>query len=240
MLERPRRFSVALAGGRLPRLRAIVPPVLLTLTLPILWLPLVGCAAEPETGAGGGAAAPGGGTGEQGRLEPHEEPDVPLVELSYEGGMIANPDPTPFVRVYSGGRVLVHYPAYMKKAGDYELRLSESELEQLIGEFQTSEVLTLESSEIAELTAEMREGDAPLVLPEDHGVDAVVRIRAESFTPAGAETPTLREIDQTLRAESQALRAAPAAGVERLRELANGVERLEALAQRQDLRRIEP
>jgi hypothetical protein len=36
------------------------------------------------------------------------------------------------------------------------------------------------------------------------------------------------------------LRAAPATGFERLRELATGVERLEALAERADLRRIQP
>jgi hypothetical protein len=198
------------------------------------------CAREtaPEST---GAGAPGAGAGaEQGHLEPPEQPDVPLLELSYEGGMIANPDPTPFVRVYTGGRVLVHYPAYMKKAGDYELRLSEAEIAELLAEFETSDVLTLESSEIAALTAEMRAGDEPQVTSDDHGVEAVVRIRAESFTPAGEDTPTLRSIDHELRADAEALRAAPATGFERLRELATGVERLEALAERADLRRIQP
>jgi hypothetical protein len=68
----------------------------------------------------------------------------------------------------------------------------------------------------------------------------VVRIRAESFTPAGADTPTMRSIDHVLRADAEALRAAPATGFDRLRELATGVERLEALAGRTDLRRIQP
>ena len=51
---------------------------------------LFACAAEPEP--------------RRGELKPPVGPEEPLLELSYQGGMIANPDPTPFVRVYPGGR----------------------------------------------------------------------------------------------------------------------------------------
>ena len=43
-----------------------------------------------------------------------------------------DPDPGPSVTVYGDGRVLVHYPHYMKRAGDWELRLSGEELDALI------------------------------------------------------------------------------------------------------------
>jgi len=58
----------------------------------------------------------------------------PIIEYNLVHDMIAEPDPEPLLRVYGSGRVHVHYPAYMKKAGDYELQLSKQELKTLIRE----------------------------------------------------------------------------------------------------------
>ncbi|QFU74633.1 hypothetical protein EY643_02605 [Halioglobus maricola] len=55
-----------------------------------------------------------------------------MLAYSETPAMLGNADPTPRIRVYSNGRVLVHFPVYMKKAGQYELWLSEAELEQLL------------------------------------------------------------------------------------------------------------
>ncbi len=46
-----------------------------------------------------------------------------VLELRYSGGMIENPDPTPFVKVTCDGVVFVHWAKYTKKAGDYTLKL---------------------------------------------------------------------------------------------------------------------
>ena len=113
---------------------------------------LVGCALVPlialcscteETGEMGLAVITTPPPEQPGTLTYQTEPETLLLELAYEGGMIANPDPTPFVRVYGNGRVVVHYPDYMKKAGDYELELSEEEIESLLQSFSDQSLLTL-------------------------------------------------------------------------------------------------
>lgn len=58
------------------------------------------------------------------------------VVLRYQeviGGLAAE-DPGPRVEVFGDGRVLVHYPDYMKQAGTYETRISPAEVDALIAE----------------------------------------------------------------------------------------------------------
>jgi hypothetical protein len=47
-------------------------------------------------------------------------------------GEIANPDTKPRLVVYGDGRAVAHYPRYMKRAGDFELRLSAAEMDTLV------------------------------------------------------------------------------------------------------------
>ncbi len=56
----------------------------------------------------------------------------PVVEYNLIHHMLADPDPEPLLRIYGDGRVHVHYPAYMSRAGDYESHLSQSELTGLL------------------------------------------------------------------------------------------------------------
>jgi hypothetical protein len=192
---------------------------------------LFACGAEPEptTPEGGGA---------QGELKPPEQPEEPILELSYQGGMIANPDPTSLVRVYAGGRVLVHYPAYMKNAGDYSLQLGEEELQVLLESFSNEGVLTLQESDLLLMAAETQpEMTEPQT--DDHGVESVVRIRGESFTPEGAISPMMLNVDQTIRASGDLLRAAPDSSFNNLKRLATGIRGLEELARSESLEKIE-
>ena len=199
-----------------------------------LALVLFACGAEPESVT---TAAPEG-EGRQGELKPPEEPEEPLLELSYQGGMIANPDPTPFVRVYSGGRVLVHYPAYMKKAGDYSLQLGEEELQALLASFANEGVLTLQASDLLVMAKKIQAGVAEPQI-DDHGVESVVRIRGESFTPEGSTSPAMLNVDQTVRVSSDLLRAAPDSPFKNLKSLAAGVHLLEEIARSESLEKNE-
>lgn len=171
-------------------------------------------------------------------MKPPAEPEDALLELSYEGGMIANPDPTPFVRVYTNGQVLVHYPAYMKRAGDYTLNLDDDELQALLVSFSNDAVLMLQPSDLALMTEQIY-ADVDEPRAESHGVQSVVRIRGESFTPAGSAHPAMLNIDQTIRAPSNLLLDAGQSGFENLQSLAMGVQRLEALARSDSLEKID-
>lgn len=187
-----------------------------------LALVLLGCATGPKAG--------------EGVLTPPEDPGEPMLELSYEGGMIANPDPIPFVRVYSGGRVLVHFPAYTKKAGEYSMQLNERELQALLASFSNEGVLNLQESDLRLMAREVRAGVMEPQI-DDHGVESVVKIRGGSFLAAGG--PLMLNVDQSIRAPSALLRAAPDSSFKNLKSLAVGVSRLEELARSESLRKID-
>jgi hypothetical protein len=56
----------------------------------------------------------------------------PVIEYTLVHHMLAEQDPQPLLRVYGSGRVHVHLPLYMKRAGDYELHLTRTELDKLL------------------------------------------------------------------------------------------------------------
>ena len=76
------------------------------------------------------------------------DPDTVVIAYSETPDMLANPDSTPLVRVYSDGKVLVHYPIYMKKAGDYQFFLTTGELRRLL--IATSEIFDFDPQLAAE------------------------------------------------------------------------------------------
>jgi len=72
----------------------------------------------------------------------------PVIEYNLVHDMIAEPDPEPLLRVYGNGRVHVHYPAYMKKSGDYELQLSKPELDALIRELANDGIIDFDKQAV--------------------------------------------------------------------------------------------
>ncbi len=58
--------------------------------------------------------------------------------------MLAEQDPTPLLRLYGDGRARVHYPVYMKRAGDYELQLSTDEMRNLLADLEGEGLPTLD------------------------------------------------------------------------------------------------
>jgi hypothetical protein len=58
--------------------------------------------------------------------------------------MIADADPTPLLRIYGDGRMHVHYPIYMQKAGDYELFLTQGEIQGLLASFEAKGLFTFD------------------------------------------------------------------------------------------------
>lgn len=60
------------------------------------------------------------------------DPDARIISYSETPQMLGNPDRTPRIQVFGDGWVWVHYPLYMKKAGDYGIQLNPGELRQLL------------------------------------------------------------------------------------------------------------
>ena len=72
--------------------------------------------------------------------------DEPVIEYNLVHGMLAQPDPVPLLRVYGDGRVHVHFPAYMKRAGDYELLLNQVELDELLRQLDDNGIMSFDKA----------------------------------------------------------------------------------------------
>jgi hypothetical protein len=60
------------------------------------------------------------------------DPSTVIVRFAQNVTAIEDPDPGPSLRVFGDGRVEVHYPRYMRRAGDYTLQLTPGEMNALL------------------------------------------------------------------------------------------------------------
>jgi len=57
-----------------------------------------------------------------------------VLRMTRHMGLVAGSDASSHVVVWEDGAVDIHYPAFMKRAGDYRLRLSDAELDALMSD----------------------------------------------------------------------------------------------------------
>ena len=63
-------------------------------------------------------------------FEASDDPGTVVIQLAEYVGIEG--DDTPLLRIYGGGRVQVHFPVYMTRAGDYSMQLMPGELDDLL------------------------------------------------------------------------------------------------------------
>jgi len=74
----------------------------------------------------------------------------PVIHYQQNIHMLSSVDDRPSFQVFGDGRVIVHFPVYMKKAGDYEMQLDEGELINLIRTLSSNGVLDFDEKKIRE------------------------------------------------------------------------------------------
>ena len=84
-------------------------------------------------------------------------PGEPIISYRLDIAMLAGIDDRPTITVYGDGRVTVHYPVYMKKAGDYEMQLEEDELVSLVQSFSANGVLDFDGKKVKQKIREKRD-----------------------------------------------------------------------------------
>ncbi len=88
----------------------------------------------------------------------NRDPAVVVVSYREIWGEFANQDPTPLIRVFGDGRVLVHHPSYTSKAGDYEMWLHAAELENLLSSLLANGLATFETRAVENLKRSKEQG----------------------------------------------------------------------------------
>lgn len=177
------------------------------------------------------------------RFDVPPAPDTIIISWDIRVPGIEWDDSTPRLRVYADGRVVVHYPVFMKKAGDYEAKLSRSELETLLTRLATYGVFTSDTEAIAAALRQKQRAEAAVKTPgrvvtvRSESPVSVIRIRLDGYAPSGGEKSG--PIDRTITWVGLQADAAQHPDVSELAALAAAERELIAMLDRSDLAKIE-
>lgn len=169
---------------------------------------------------------------------PH--PDFLVLRYDLSHDMIAEQDPEPLLRIYGDGRVLVHYPSTMKKAGDYELVLTQGELRQLLLLLADRNIPGLD---VAALRRERREAEARqraqqgLLFAISDDTVTHLEIHLERYQPPGG-APAVSNLDRSIEWRNLHSDAERFPGIRGIQDLAAAESEIRELLERPDLVRV--
>lgn len=197
--------------------------------------------------AASAGAAPLAGTAAAPIVEPVRRGDVAVVVYRELIGEIAGPDRGPTLTIYGDGRVVAHYPVYMKRAGDWERRLARTELDALLASLAAKGVLDFDAASVRAATrasaaaalARARGAGQPVALFEASDQSTTsIEMRVARYVPA---TPGARaREDVSARAAWTGLRtdATRHPDVPALRDLAAAEAELRAVRESTGFARV--
>jgi hypothetical protein len=82
------------------------------------------------------------------------EPAAPIVSYREVLGEVGEADAGPALHVFADGHVSVHYPRYMKRAGDYRLRLTPGQVTALVHSLTGKGLLDFDSASVRRSVAD--------------------------------------------------------------------------------------
>lgn len=171
------------------------------------------------------------------RFEFSRTSSEPIIEYNLIQHLLAEPDPEPLLRVYGDGRVLMHFPSYMRRAGDYELRLSRPELMALLRSLAADGIIDFDPAAVRQnkrqLEAQQLTAGEELYTQSDV-TETVIDIRLDGYQrgPTSTRIVNLNRRFNWRNLEHDARRFPQS---EALRGAAAGVGRLHGLLRRSDL-----
>lgn len=180
-------------------------------------------------------------------IEVDRRPETVVVTFREVLGEIGGVDRGPTLTVYGDGRMIAHYPRYMKRAGEYERRLTRTELDALVGSLAAKGVLDFDAAAVrgaarASLIASReraRAANTPIELFEvSDASTTVIEVNVDRYRPS---TPGAREVRRlakrvawtALRTDAQRHPDVPA-----LRDLATAEQELRALREHPAFTRV--
>lgn len=175
-----------------------------------------------------------------------ERPEALVVSYRDVWAELADQDPTPLVRVFGDGRVLIHHPDYTPRAGQYELRLGRDELAGLLASLVDKGLATVEPAALvrSKAAAERRRWEEALAAdrsPELFMVaddsTSVFEIHLTGYRPPGSAMTT-GEIHRTFSWLGLGTDAERYPEIEPLRRLRAAELELRSLVERDDLQRV--
>ncbi len=171
-------------------------------------------------------------------LEAARRPDAVVVVYRELLGEMAGTDRGPTLTLYGDGRLVAHYPLYMKRAGDWERRLAPRERDALLASLAAKGVLDFDAAatRAAVRTATQSARDRaraarqPVVLFEASDQSTtVIEVTANRYVPATPGAREVRDVQRRVAWTGLRVDAAAHPDVPALRNLAAAEQELRAL-----------
>ena len=159
-------------------------------------------------------------------------------------GEIKDQDPGPSVRVHGDGYVVVHYPRYMKRAGDYALQLSPQEMDNLM----RSLVADRKIIEFDETATRRSKRDTALALQEGSrsklfavldDSTTVIELRMDRYKPASGSGQEIFNVDKKISWYGLRSDARQYPNIEAIQNLAAVRQELVSIMERRDLKGVQ-
>ena len=178
-------------------------------------------------------------------IEYSREPEKMLISFKEVFPEFAEQNPTPLIRVYGDGRVVVFHASYMKQAGQYEMLMPPGELEALLLQltpvllnFDVANVRSQKRAEDGLLWAAASELSDVIVFHDSDAEVSVFNLNIDTYWPNGPQgqmlsRPMLNRSWHGLRFDA---RDYP--GIEPIQALMQAENTLRGLTQRQELVRV--
>lgn len=130
------------------------------------------------------------GAQEEALVEYSADENTVVLSLSQIPGELAEPDATPRLRVYGDGRVVVHYPTYMTKAGDYTSKLTGGELDSLLSSMTEKNVADFDvaaaKEECVQAASAARRASPRVVQYRSSDMTTIIEINLVTYRAAGS------------------------------------------------------
>ncbi len=162
-----------------------------------------------------------------------------VLSLTYDNEMLADQDPTPLIRIYGDGLVQIHYPVYMKRAGDYEVRITTPELVQLLKGWGNAGVLDFDAAAVKEARRQKiqeRAGQGVLFHISDD-TNLVIEVNLDWFRPPGS-AGQINNSRKIIRWSNVAQEARLFPGLPALQNLAAVEQQQRLILEQNDVRKI--
>ena len=150
-----------------------------------------------------GTAAPQNPPNDPSAFQPMFEysKDASTVVVSYTHilGAIGDADKGPSLKIYGDGHMLVYYPPYMKKAGEYTLQLTQGEMERLLRSLIASKVLEFDAQAVRRSKLETdsaTQSSQPTFYSESDAPTTIIEIRLTRYTPGGSFAQEILDVDK--------------------------------------------
>jgi len=168
--------------------------------------------------------------------------ETPVIEMDRDIGLRVQGSTTPFLRIFADGTVLIHYPVFRKNAGDYELRISEQEVADLLASLSEKGVLSFDEQSVKQekalqeriLQESRAQNGQPVLFERSDETLTIIKITLDSYQAADSSQPVL-EFQKRTAWSGIAWDAKQYPGLKAVQDLAMAVDVLDALANHPNL-----